>query len=278
LIHFYKRSIEMKLSLVALARRRTQGFYDPIHSGLGKYTTDYGNLPERYLVRRTSKFKYFAPDGPEYVSKYIKWTMQSHSLERPWSDKYWSENPAFRHPKEYPVVEPIKEADWMWFRGDRVEILKGPDKGKQGYINMIVQERNWVIVEGLNVKYEYVGGSAEFPGMMLKVEQPLLVTTDIKLVDPSDEIAGEVEWRFTEASERVRVSVRSGSIIPVPGKAEETIDYKTKTGYATNKTKDTDPSLVEDITYEPKLATFEMEIMQSMGIEEERIPKKSYWY
>jgi len=73
---------------------------------------------------------------------------------------------------------------------------------------MIVQERNWVIVEGLNVKYEYVGGSAEFPGMMLKVEQPLLVTTDIKLVDPSDEIAGEVEWRFTEASERVRVSVR----------------------------------------------------------------------
>ena len=33
--------------------------------------------------------------------------------------------------QEYPVVEPIKEADWMWFRGDRVEILKGPDKGKQ---------------------------------------------------------------------------------------------------------------------------------------------------
>ena len=26
----------MKLSLVALARRRTQGFYDPIHSGLGR--------------------------------------------------------------------------------------------------------------------------------------------------------------------------------------------------------------------------------------------------
>ena len=27
----------------------------------------------------------------------------------------------------------------MWFRGDRVELLTGPDKGKQGYINYIVQ-------------------------------------------------------------------------------------------------------------------------------------------
>ena len=32
-----------------------------------------------------------------------------------------------------------QESDWMWFRGDRVELLTGPDKGKQGYINYIVQ-------------------------------------------------------------------------------------------------------------------------------------------
>jgi ribosomal protein L24 len=27
----------------------------------------------------------------------------------------------------------------MWFRGDRVEVLVGDDKGKQGFINFIVQ-------------------------------------------------------------------------------------------------------------------------------------------
>jgi hypothetical protein len=27
----------------------------------------------------------------------------------------------------------------MWFRGDRVEVLVGEDKGKQGYINFVVQ-------------------------------------------------------------------------------------------------------------------------------------------
>jgi hypothetical protein len=30
----------------------------------------------------------------------------------------------------------------MWFRGDRVEILVGDDKGKQGIINYIVQVTN----------------------------------------------------------------------------------------------------------------------------------------
>nr|CAD7575001.1 unnamed protein product [Timema californicum] len=40
-----------------------------------------------------------------------------------------------------------------------------------------------------------------------------------------------VEWRFTDAGEKVRVSVRSGRIIPVPVMAGETIDYKTKASY-----------------------------------------------
>ena len=66
-----------------------------------------------------------------------------HTLERPWTEKYWNDNPVSKvgngMAKPVPVVEPIREKDWMWFRGDRVEILTGPDKGKQGYINMIVQ-------------------------------------------------------------------------------------------------------------------------------------------
>jgi hypothetical protein len=40
-----------------------------------------------------------------------------------------------------------------------------------------------------------------------------------------------IEWRYTEAGEKVRVSVRSGRIIPIPKAAEETYDYKTKATY-----------------------------------------------
>ena len=58
----------------------------------------------------------------------------------------------------------------------------------------------------------------------------------------------------------------------------ETIDYKDKANYTTNKFKDTAPKEVTRITYEPTLATFEMDIMQKMGIKEDRIPKKTWWY
>ena len=133
-------------------------------------------------------------------------------------------------------------------------------------------------VEGLNVEYETVGASKDFPGMMMRKELPLLVTKDIKLVDPSNEKSCDVEWRYSEAGERVRVCVKTGTDIPMPTKAFETIDYKMPGEYKANEFKDTAPKVVEEITYEPKLATFEMDIMHSMGITETRIPKKTWWY
>jgi hypothetical protein len=32
----------------------------------------------------------------------------------------------------------------------KVEILTGKDAGKQGIVNAIIKQRNWVFVEGLN--------------------------------------------------------------------------------------------------------------------------------
>ena len=62
---------------------------------------------------------------------------------RPWTDHYWKDAGAFKE-KHPDIVQPICEEDWMWFRGDIVEILTGDDKGKQGYIIQVIQERNWV--------------------------------------------------------------------------------------------------------------------------------------
>lgn len=38
----------------------------------------------------------------------------------------------------------------------------------------------------------------------------------------------DIEWRYTEKGEKVRVSMRSGRIVPMPVEANETIDYKEK--------------------------------------------------
>lgn len=109
------------------------------------------------------------------------------------------------------------------------------------------------------------------------MEQPLLVTTEIALVDPSDLHPTKVEWRYTQEGEKVRVSTRTGRIIPTPASMEETKDYKTKATYK-EQPKDTTADIVKEITFQPSLTTFEMEIMENMGIKEDRIPPKTYWY
>lgn len=105
----------------------------------------------------------------------------------------------------------------------------------------------------------------------------MLVTSEVRLVDPSDLVGTSIEWRFTEDGQRVRVSERTGRIIPLPASIEETIDYKTRATYK-EQPKDTIAAAVSEITFEPRLCTFEMDIMEKMGIKEDRIPPKSYWY
>lgn len=198
---------------------------------------------------------------------------------------------------------------WSYFRGDRVEVLVGKDKGKQGFVKQVIQERNWIIVDGLNcclrkMKTEedetknFVYYKHELPLLVntIKYFVPLCVcvcvninnkyccdfvsfkvTNEVSLVDPGDLKPTEYEWRFTAEGTHVRVSLRSGRIIPMPATAEETMDYKSKKSYH-ERPKDTKDIIASAITFKPKLRTFEMDIMEEMGIVENRIPKKTYWY
>lgn len=141
----------------------------------------------------------------------------------------------------------------------------------------MIQERNWVIVEGLNWHYRKVGQDENYPGVIIKSESPLLVTGQVSLVDPADLQATSVEWRFTEEGQKIRVSMRTGRSIPLPGTMEETVDYKSKSVYV-DKDKDTLASVASAISFTPKLQTFEMDIMEQHGIEENGVPRKTYWY
>lgn len=64
--------------------------------------------------------------------------------------------------------------------------MVGPDKGKQGIVGHVIQERNWVIVDGLNCEIEEVAQYKGHLSMIQMKEIPLLVTSDVLLVDPSD--------------------------------------------------------------------------------------------
>ncbi|XP_043684130.1 probable 39S ribosomal protein L24, mitochondrial [Vespula pensylvanica] len=242
---------------------------------VAEWTKKYSNLPDSYIERTMRQVYWRTPRGkPQYLRRTHERKRYWFSIYKPWTNNFKLENSKMKLPP-YIHVEPIK--DWSFFRGDRVEILVGKDKGKQGIVKEIIQERNWVIVEGLNTKLEHVGKTKTFPGIHVSVEQPLLVTTDVALVDPHDLNGTKIEWRYTDEGEKVRVSVRTGRIIPIPESALETIDYKLPKLYK-DQSKDTPKEEVAKVTFKPALKTFEMDIMDNMGIKEDRTPKKSYWY
>lgn len=242
---------------------------------VGELTKKYGNFPEAYIKKCVNEVEWKTPGGlPQYLQKKVIHKKRYFTVHSPWSNHFQRANErGKRNPKVF--VEPYR--DWSYFKGDRVEILTGPDKGKQGTIIQVIQERNFVLVEGLNTKLKTIGKTKNNPGVVVQAEQPLLVQREVKLVDPSDLSGTDIEWRYTEEGEKVRVSVRSGRIIPIPLQAQETYDYKSKRIYK-ESAKDTTSDVISEITFQPRLETFEMSIMRSEGMKEDRIPVKTYWY
>lgn len=108
-------------------------------------------------------------------------------------------------------------------------------------------------------------------------EEPYLIDIEVKLVDPADLEPTELEWRYDDDGNRVRVSTRTGRIIPIPESAYETIDYVDKARYR-ERPKDTTADLVNEVTFKPESKTFEMDICDQMGIKDDRVPYPMYWY
>uniref|UniRef100_A0A1B6C5X9 Large ribosomal subunit protein uL24m n=1 Tax=Clastoptera arizonana TaxID=38151 RepID=A0A1B6C5X9_9HEMI len=115
---------------------------------IGELTKIYANLPDSFIKRSMEMVEYKTPRGfPQYLPRTLKKKEYYFGKHRPWTSEFKVEN---QERKRKVYVEPTR--DWSYFRGDVVEILSGKDKGKQGTIVQVIQERNWVIVEGLNCK------------------------------------------------------------------------------------------------------------------------------
>ncbi|XP_051926197.1 probable 39S ribosomal protein L24, mitochondrial isoform X2 [Hippocampus zosterae] len=107
-----------------------------------------------------------------------------YGTNRPWTAAAKRRNPPGKR-RNKVFVEPIANEDWSVLKGDTVEILSGKDKGKQGKVTQVFRQRNWVILEGLNTHYRYIGKSGDYRGTYIASEAPLLLR-DIRLVDPAD--------------------------------------------------------------------------------------------
>ena len=97
-------------------------------------------------------------------------------------------------------------------KGDRVRILQGKDRGKEGEVSRVLPAEGKVIVDGLNVVKKHQRATrATMQGGIIDKEMPIPISNVTVLA--SDGKPTKVGYRFDDKGNKVRVSRRTGEDI-----------------------------------------------------------------
>ena len=67
--------------------------------------------------------------------------------------------------------------------GDKVVVISGKDKGKEGKITSVLRKENKVVVEGVNVVKKHVKPNGQGAGSIVEMEAPIHAS-NVMIVDP----------------------------------------------------------------------------------------------
>ena len=98
-------------------------------------------------------------------------------------------------------------------KGDRVVIMTGRDKGKQGEILEMMPKENRALVRGVNIVRRHQRQSANQEGGIISKEAPINLS-NLAHEDPDDGKPTRVGFKFLDDGRKVRFAKRSGELIP----------------------------------------------------------------
>ena len=97
-------------------------------------------------------------------------------------------------------------------KGDRVVLLTGKDKGRQGSVLRVLPKDERVVVEGLNMVQRHTRASQADPQGGIKHKEAPLHVSNVALVDPKTGGPTRVGFRV-EDGKKVRFAKKSGEVI-----------------------------------------------------------------
>lgn len=93
--------------------------------------------------------------------------------------------------------------------GDKVVVIAGKDKGKEGKIIKTLKNDNKVVIEGINMVTKHVKPSAQNEnGGIIKVEAPIHVS-NVMILDPKTKKRTRIAHEIDENGKKHRISVKS---------------------------------------------------------------------
>ena len=102
-------------------------------------------------------------------------------------------------------------------KGDKVIVIAGKDRGREGTVILVRPDRQQVLVQGVNLirkntKVNYQGQRGAKEGGITHEEAPIDVS-NVQLADPDSKRPARVGYRVDEDGTKVRVARPSGKEI-----------------------------------------------------------------
>lgn len=97
-------------------------------------------------------------------------------------------------------------------KGDKVQIMSGKDRGKQGEVFVVLPEAEKVVVKGVNMMKRHIKARREGePGERVEKEAPLHIS-NVMLVCPHTNKPTRIGYKI-EGGEKIRISKRASKAI-----------------------------------------------------------------
>ena len=94
--------------------------------------------------------------------------------------------------------------------GDKVVVISGKDKGKEGKITNILRRDNKVVVEGINIVKKHVKGNGQTAGSINEVEAAINAS-NVMIVDPKTNKPTRIGHSTNKDGKKIRITKKSNS-------------------------------------------------------------------
>jgi large subunit ribosomal protein L24 len=97
-------------------------------------------------------------------------------------------------------------------KGDKVIVITGKDKGRQGEVLRVIPAENRAVVGGVNVAKRHTRQTASQEGGIINKDMPIQIS-NLALRDPKDGKPTRVGFKTLADGKKVRFAKRSGEVI-----------------------------------------------------------------
>jgi len=97
-------------------------------------------------------------------------------------------------------------------KGDRVVVLTGKDKGRQGQVLQVLPKDNRVLVAGVNMVKRHTRPTQGDPQGGIKNKEATLHISNVAYIDPKSGEPTRVGFKM-DGDKKVRVAKKSGEVI-----------------------------------------------------------------